>query len=63
MPLGIGEVRPAKPKAAAFTKTLTGLVAGLIEMRDCLTILLLGFNGCRVHRFLRGTRAIPAFWG
>lgn len=57
MPLGIREVRPAKPQAAAVTVALTGFVAGLIEMRYCLASLLLGFCSCRVHRVLQDSRS------
>ena len=45
MPVGIREMSPAIPLAAALTILLGASVAGFIHARNCLTKLFFGFYG------------------
>src|SRR6266850_6943291 len=56
VPVRVGEMRPAKPLAAAFAKLLGAMIAGFIHARNCLTELFLGSYGCCVHGILHATR-------
>src|SRR5882724_6115078 len=55
MPVAVREMRPAEPLGASLAVLLGALVAGFAHARNSLTILFLGFCGCRVHGILRGT--------
>jgi hypothetical protein len=56
VPVRVGEMRAAKPLAAAFAELLGAMIAGFIHARNCLAELFLGFYGCCVHGILHATR-------
>ena len=53
MPVGIGEMRLAKPLAAVLAILQALVVAGLIHARNRLAELFFGFCRCRFHGILR----------